>query len=384
MDAVIASPGLTTARAPAKEQVRPAQNFALVQSLRGIAAMWVVLFHTSEGGHIEGLKAVLPRAANVVVFNSGHYGVAIFFALSGFVIAHSLRGRAMTWGFVGRFALRRSIRLDPSYWASMVLAVGIAWAAARVDHRVFMPPSGPQVAAHLFYLQELLGFPEINTVYWTLTYEVQFYLFFAATLVIATKIARRSDPERTALIAWAPLFLLGLLSASGVFDSLHGLFAVMWKDFFVGALAYAAALNPRARPFFLIFLAAQAARLLILGDLFSGISSATAILLFWAARTGYAEDGLNWRWLQGLGAISYSLYLIHNPVTAAFGRVLKLVDPNPGALVSTAFLIAIVAVAVITAAMFWWVFERPSHRLSRRVSLPRGGAEADAINARGK
>ena len=35
-------------------------------------------------------------------------------------------------------------------------------------------------------------------------------------------------------------------------------------------------------------------------------------------------------------------------------------------------------------AIFWWVFERPSHRLSRRVSLPRGGAEADAINARGK
>jgi peptidoglycan/LPS O-acetylase OafA/YrhL len=36
---------------------------------------------------------------------------------------------------------------------------------------------------------------------------------------------------------------------------------------------------------------------------------------------GRLQTGLNWRWLQFLGLISYSLYLIHNLVTGAAFRI---------------------------------------------------------------
>ena len=52
----------------------------------------------------------------------GFVGVDIFFVLSGFVIAYSVREARITPRFLGRFALRRSIRLDPPYWITIAIA----------------------------------------------------------------------------------------------------------------------------------------------------------------------------------------------------------------------------------------------------------------------
>ena len=47
---------------------------------------------------------------------------------------------------------------------------------------------------------------------------------------------------------------------------------------------------------------------------FSIIYAATALVIFAAGNADRLHMDLDWRWLQGLGAISYSLYRIHNPV----------------------------------------------------------------------
>ena len=54
------------------------ETFGLVHSLRGIAASWVLLFHASEGRHIDQLKASIPTLSPVI-FDLGDNGVAIFF-----------------------------------------------------------------------------------------------------------------------------------------------------------------------------------------------------------------------------------------------------------------------------------------------------------------
>ncbi|KAB1123843.1 acyltransferase family protein [Neorhizobium galegae] len=68
----------------------------------------------------------LPDWVETALLNGG-LGVAVFFVLSGFVIAHSLYDKPMSLPEFGRFTLRRSLRLDPAYWAS--IAVTIAFAA---------------------------------------------------------------------------------------------------------------------------------------------------------------------------------------------------------------------------------------------------------------
>ena len=49
--------------------------------LRIVAALWVVLFHMSEGKHIEALHAAVPTVIYRVVFSMGDLGVPVFFVL---------------------------------------------------------------------------------------------------------------------------------------------------------------------------------------------------------------------------------------------------------------------------------------------------------------
>jgi peptidoglycan/LPS O-acetylase OafA/YrhL len=324
------------------------QNFAFVQALRGIAALWVVLFHMNEGGHIPALHSVLPPALADFLFDSGHYGVAIFFTLSGFVIAHSLSGAEMTPGNWGRFMLRRSVRLDPAYWASMAAVVALGVVSAAVKHEAFDLPSGGSIAAHMAYLQVFLGFPDISPVYWTLTYEIQFYAVFAAAMMF---------PRHMWLLT-----PLAFFSAAGAFNDLvPGLFINLWASFFIGVLAKYAAENSR----WLIGIALIGLPLAWSGD-FGTTNVVTALVLWGAVRWGWAEHGLNWRWLQFLGTISYSLYLIHNPVSGAAGFVAHRIF-GAGILADLAAMVAIVAASVAAAFCLWLLVERPTHRLSRRI-----------------
>jgi len=68
--------------------------------------------------------------------------------------------------------------------------------------------------------------------------------------------------------------------------------------------------------------------------------------------------------------ISYSLYLIHKPVTgAAFNIAFRLTGRF--ALTETFWLVAIVALNVVAAYALWWLVERPSMALSHRIQFRR-------------
>lgn len=330
------------------------ESFGLVQVLRGIAASWVVFFHASEGHHIDQLKAAIPAWTHPV-FDLGNNGVAIFFALSGFVIAHSLRNDWITFRYLGLFALRRSIRLDPALWASIALFIGFAALSATVKVEPFSAPSVPTILSNATYTQLFLGLPSINPVYWTLCYEVQFYL----VLVLCVMAAQRFGTSAylvpfMAAAAWG----CGLLS-----QPFNGLFVDRWHCFFLGTLAYWS-LNSRKALFgFVLLLLALAAS----GpNLFTIICMLTAFGLLVAGKTGYIRTGLSIRPLLFFGTISYSLYLIHNPISGASFFLLE-----RAAIPQWLSLLISFAACIVAAAAFWFIIERPTMRLAHRVKLPR-------------
>ncbi|HLL46238.1 MAG TPA: acyltransferase family protein, partial [Longimicrobiaceae bacterium] len=103
-------------------ETRP--RYVFIDALRGFAALAVVGFHAREGGHLAGLDAHLGPVLRAVL-HRGDAGVTVFFVISGFVIAASMAHAHVTAGYVGRFLARRSVRLDPAYWASLALTVGV-------------------------------------------------------------------------------------------------------------------------------------------------------------------------------------------------------------------------------------------------------------------
>ncbi|MET0179489.1 MAG: acyltransferase [Novosphingobium sp.] len=319
----------------------------MIQVLRGIAASWVVLCHASEAGHIDSLKASLPQWFDHVLFEMGHMGVAIFFALSGFVVAHSIHGDNVTPSYLGRFALRRSIRLDPPYWAAIAFAISLAIVSAKVKGETFVSPSAGQTLAHLTYTQTLLGYEQINLVFWTLCYEVQFYL----VLVSAALVRHRGSQ--------IVLFAMALIWGMQLAPSPPGLFLGFWHTFFLGVLAYWSDESRTA----LIGLALLSIGLIASApDTFTFVAMLTAWFLWGMRRQGLMHLGsppLLW-----LGAISYSLYLVHNPVTGAVSFVVRKMElPEP------AMLPLIVVGCLAVAGGMWFAIERPFQTLARRIRL---------------
>jgi len=85
-------------------------RFHILDALRGIAAIFVVCWHTPS--YISG-----PSMRSI------YLAVDFFFCLSGFVIAFSYERRLATWMGLGKFFLARSIRLYPAYFVGCLLGM---------------------------------------------------------------------------------------------------------------------------------------------------------------------------------------------------------------------------------------------------------------------
>jgi peptidoglycan/LPS O-acetylase OafA/YrhL len=96
-------------------------------------------------------------------------------------------------------------------------------------------------------------------------------------------------------------------------------------------------------------------------------------LLHVAFRTGYIYRGLDWRWVQFLGTVSYSLYLIHNPIV---GGVSFLSARWIGSDLVT--LVLSVAASIAAAAAFWYLLERPSLAFAHRIRMKKSDKPAQS------
>ncbi len=330
-------------------------RFTLVHALRGLAALWVVLFHVAAAGHISGLRSQLPPLTDHI-FTAGHLGVAIFFALSGFVITHSVAGASITASYLGRFALRRSIRLDPPYWASILFVVGVGYLSAHVKGEAFQPPELPTDA----------GAPVLPADFARLSADQLGLLDpdLRDPILPGPRPAdhgRAEDAHRPAAHR-APALPGddGLLvrpddpADGAVRRSVARL--SRWGACILGENQPAGALRLRRRLRAVVGLVAQATS--------RSSASARRSCCHVAFRTGYIYRGLDWRWVQFLGTVSYSLYLIHNPIV---GGVSFLTARWIGSDLVT--LILSVAASIAAAAAFWYLLERPSLALAHRIRM---------------
>ena len=103
------------------EVLNPKKHFLILDGLRGVAAFFVVIFHTLEpfsmGNRFD------------LMLNHGYLAVDFFFLLSGFVVAYAYDDR---WEKLTRweFFKRRIIRLQPMVIIGMVLGAALFYQSA--------------------------------------------------------------------------------------------------------------------------------------------------------------------------------------------------------------------------------------------------------------
>ncbi len=135
-------------------------RFATLDGWRGISILCVLAAH------------LLPLGPSAWQLNAtaGPMGMALFFTLSGFLIAHFLLNHAD----VGDFLIRRFFRIVPLAWLYLCIAllIGQASSASWLAHLLFYANRPPMqvggITAHL----------------WSLCVEVQFYLGVALLVAL--------------------------------------------------------------------------------------------------------------------------------------------------------------------------------------------------------
>jgi peptidoglycan/LPS O-acetylase OafA/YrhL len=304
-----------------------ARRFILIDSIRGLAALAVACFHFYNQLAESSSETPLWGLTVQTLMTHGDLGVFVFFVLSGFVIACSLHRVRITGLVVGKFALRRSLRLDPAYWTTIwITTLLIVAAQSRGMATGQRLPGVTDVLANMFYLDNLLGFRSIVKVGWTLCLELQFYLVFVACGVVTW---------------WT-------LSAE---------VNTIWFGLTLGGCVAAA---------------------LATGSPAAWVAAGTGLGIYAAGRTGRIDTLLSGSVFRYLGRISYSFYLLHPLVGTNFIRVVqRVLSPdaplNPW-LAAVLFVAAIVA-SVVASHLLYRLIELPSHRVSRRIRWSAAGAE---------
>ncbi len=359
---------------------RDPTRFAFVDCLRGVAAMWIVVFHGFAAKHFAHLEPLLPSWSVRVIF-AAPIGVAVFFVLSGFVIAHVVGRDRVDARYALRFVARRRARLDPPYLMAIALVLAVGnWVPLPPES--LRHPTATSLLAHALYLQDLLGIEAMSPVFWSLCLEVQFYVVFCVLLAIADRRASDGERQRARLgvAAVAAIVSIAIIVPPAYRWAWRPLFPSLWFTFLAGtfaAWAFAGTLRPG---WFYAYVAALLLVALARGNRFALAAAATSMLLLAAARSPRLAAWLDWRPLGALGTVSYSLYLVHSPVTAVVANyTLYALTPRTAAW-EGCWLVVFLVTSYAAAVAFHRAVERPAIRLSHRLA-PSARWRRDATTA---
>ena len=293
-----------------------------ISGLRAIAVMPVVLFHAGFNS-----------------FSGGFIGVDVFFVISGYLIALLLIDEVEKGEFdLVRFYKHRARRIFPALFFVMISCVPLAWLSMEVKE--ISDFSNSLLAATLFvsnfyfwkssdyFSESVEANPLLHT--WSLAVEEQFYLFFPLLLLISWKAFK----NRTVL------FFIILACISFIFSEFYLQMSPVASFYLLPTRAWEllsgvlAAFYVNKKGEYPNNKLAALGLFLIFGSILMYDKSTptpgvftffpvfgAVLIIVCASGSNLVGSFLGYRILAGIGLVSYSIYLIHQPVFA-FSRIL--------------------------------------------------------------
>lgn len=347
------------------------RHIASLDGLRGFAALAVFVAHAGSEGFV-----VLEHT-----YGLGKIGVALFYSLSGFLMAHLYLSRPWTKGELHNYFVARFARILPLFYVAVLFGTVVLYSTGLSVYGFSRP-------AHIALN---LGFVRGNGVLWSIPVEVQFYVLFAllwgahargwlwpaalGLLVVQVGILLvlgASENGSNALIYWLHYFVLGI--------TISRLYAHRGADFDRLATHPAAGVVCAGLVVVSVLLMPGLRRALgwdplpIYADPFVLVGVFLFVLLallgqgpFWV----FASKPMCW-----LGARSFGIYLFHVPVLLIAERVLPASWHHGG----LGFVLAL-ALTLLVADLLNRLVERPAGRGIRTWLLRPAGSHPKTKSA---
>jgi len=289
-----------------------------IDLFRFVAALSVLLYHYLFRGYAADNLSSLDFSEIAGYFQYGYLGVDIFFMISGFVIALSLKGRS-----IKDFAISRITRLYPAYWFCLLFTFTMMLIFGLPSY----PVSFKEMLVNLTMFQGFVKVKDVDGVYWSLLVELKFYLLIGFYLFV-NKFRKISINHL--LYAWLALTVVySFLSHLFVMKAISFFLFLNWSSYFIAGMilfdVYKSNLDLRKSALLLVCCLASCYQAVARIDWleghyhteFSPIIICAIVTMFYAlmtlVSTGHLRS-INSPKLIHLGVLTYPLYLIHQNV----------------------------------------------------------------------
>jgi peptidoglycan/LPS O-acetylase OafA/YrhL len=341
-------------------------------SLRGVAALAVVATHfsaTAQALASEPIPWRVPR---------GHRAVDFFFVLSGFIMSYTYASSFLA-DQPGAYADFLARRVAGSYRCTVAVILLIvvlgAVSVAVSGKNIFFDTTAffPYLVCNLLLLPGLGFGANFNGPSWSISTEIVAYLLFPALVACVFSCSRHA----TIASACAALFVLILLASRTPrlelsYDHSPQNVVRCLTEFSLGMLAYRAyaagqfpLLATDGAAFGLV--GACVVSLCLRVDLPAALMFPLPVIAF-ATNRGRASRMMEMRLPYFLGVVSYSIYLIHNPLRPMESEMAQwILGPDIAPWEAVAFAIA----GTISVVPFAWItfhlIEKPSRHAIRQL-----------------
>jgi peptidoglycan/LPS O-acetylase OafA/YrhL len=361
-----------------------AHRLRALDGLRGVAAVVVVIHHSLLAVPVfaapyynlrpvtgTGSFAWLMTHTPLHLVWAGTEAVYVFFVLSGLVLTlPMLREQPDPWRV---YYARRLIRLYLPVLAAVAFGLLMVTVVARPDTAGLSRwlQERPATVTPVGTLRDttlVFGVSRLISPLWSLQWEVLFSLALPLYVLVAVRFRRLLAVKVVGILSlvtvgalagagfllYLPMFAAGVLLAVN-FDRLRTRTARL-RDSTWWALTIAAALL--CSGYWMLLAVDPGKRALALTQPLILLAAAALVVI--ATAWSRARRLFESRPIQWLGAISFSLYLVHEPIVIASGF---LFGPDLGG--------AVLPVALPASLLVGWLFfryvERPAHKFARRM-----------------
>jgi peptidoglycan/LPS O-acetylase OafA/YrhL len=322
-----------------------------IEILRGIASVLVMLFHFFNYKIVDqnnSYSYFLDINFINEITSFGFLGVQIFFVISGFIIPFSLYQQDFKIFSFPKFLLKRILRIDPPYIVSIIGVLVLAFFSSKSSFYkgTEFKFDLVQILSHFGYFNSFINKPYLNTVYWTLALEFQYYILISLIFPLLI--------NKNFYVRNITLFLLNLSIFIPTNESIFNyvtFFAIGISGFLLYKNVFS--LNEFI---FSIFIS-----VILTIYFFKWFYIAVALI----ALLIILKTNISFKIGNFFGKISYSLYLLHTIIGW------KLINLSSRFFTSTesrfVIMIAIILLTIFFSYIMYLLVEKPFIKLSKKI-----------------